>query len=90
VTGSDDEVLKLFEEAFPRASTVPCQTLSYRVDLSDHMNYRDLGFRAVMVTDTAFYRNSNYHEPTDTPETLDYVRMAEVVKGVYLTVTSAE
>lgn len=90
VTGIDGEVLDLFTEAFPRASKVPLETFEYRIDLSDHMNYRDLGFRAVMVTDTAFYRNSNYHEATDTPDTLDYARMAEVVKGVYLTVTSVE
>ena len=36
-----------------------------------------------MVTDTAFYRNPNYHEATDTPETLDYERTAQVVTGVY-------
>ncbi len=35
-----------------------------------------------MVTDTAFYRNGNYHGPTDTPDTLDYRRMASVVEGV--------
>jgi len=90
VTGTDGEVLDLFTEAFPRASKLPLETFEYRIDLSDHMNYRDLGFRAVMVTDTAFYRNPNYHEPTDTPDTLDYARMAEVVKGVFLTVASAE
>ncbi|HSA34633.1 MAG TPA: M28 family peptidase [bacterium] len=90
VTGIDGEVLDLFREAFPQASKVPLETFEYRIDLSDHMNYRDLGYRAVMVTDTAFYRNPNYHEPTDTPDTLDYARMAEVVKGVYLTVTSVE
>jgi hypothetical protein len=36
-----------------------------------------------MITDTAFLRNPNYHEGTDTPATLDYERMAEVVKQVY-------
>jgi hypothetical protein len=36
-----------------------------------------------MITDTAFYRNPNYHEPTDKPETLDYVRLAKVVQGVH-------
>ena len=55
------------------------------VDLSDHVNYWSEGFRAVMVTDTAFFRNANYHEVTDTPDTLDYERMAEVVKQVYWT-----
>ena len=36
-----------------------------------------------MVTDTAFLRNPNYHEPTDTPDTLDYRRMALAVDGLY-------
>jgi hypothetical protein len=53
------------------------------LDFSDHWSYWRHGFPAVMVTDTAFYRNRNYHLPSDTPDTLDYPRMAEVVKGVY-------
>ena len=36
-----------------------------------------------MVTDTAPFRNPNYHRPTDTPDTLDYDRMAKVVQGWY-------
>jgi Zn-dependent M28 family amino/carboxypeptidase len=52
-------------------------------DLSDHRNYWDYGYNAVMITDTSFYRNHNYHEKTDTIETLNFVKMAEVVKGVY-------
>jgi hypothetical protein len=35
-----------------------------------------------MITDTAFYRNPHYHAPSDTPDTLDYARMAQVVDGV--------
>lgn len=56
------------------------------VDFSDHRNYWNQGFTAVMITDTAFYRNDNYHLPTDTMATLDFERMAEVVKGVYASV----
>jgi hypothetical protein len=36
-----------------------------------------------MITDTAFYRNQRYHTARDTPDTLDYVRMAKVVQGVH-------
>jgi len=54
------------------------------IDFSDHLNYWAFGFSALMVTDTAFYRNKNYHEPTDTLETLDLKRMAKVIDGVYL------
>lgn len=53
------------------------------IDFSDHLNYWKYGYDAVMITDTSFYRNANYHEPTDTIDTLDFDRMAEVVKGVY-------
>jgi len=53
------------------------------IDFSDHQNYWDEGWDAVMITDTSFYRNKNYHQKTDTPDSLDYSRMGEVVKGVY-------
>jgi hypothetical protein len=41
-----------------------------------------------MITDTAFYRNPHYHTSTDTPDILDYRRMAMVVQGVYAAVLS--
>jgi Zn-dependent M28 family amino/carboxypeptidase len=53
------------------------------IDFSDHLNYWEAGYDAVMITDTAFYRNPRYHTPQDTPQTLDYQRMAMVVQGVY-------
>ncbi|HZS07081.1 MAG TPA: M28 family peptidase [Blastocatellia bacterium] len=56
------------------------------VDFSDHLNYWQAGYPAVMVTDTAFYRNKNYHTPRDTPEKLDYNRMAQVVESAYAAV----
>jgi len=51
--------------------------------LSDHRNYWRYGYEAVMISDTSFLRNPNYHEPTDTIDTLDFRLMAEVVNGVY-------
>jgi len=53
------------------------------IDYSDHLNYWNNGYPAVMITDTAFLRNMNYHSQHDTAERLDYDRMAMVVKGVY-------
>ena len=50
------------------------------IDFSDHRNYWAEGYPALMITDTAFLRNPRYHQPTDTPDTLDYRRMAEVVR----------
>jgi hypothetical protein len=58
------------------------------VDLSDHRCYWDCGYPAVMLTDTAFYRNPQYHRSGDTPETLNYKKMKEVVEGVYGVVTN--
>jgi len=58
------------------------------IDFSDHLNFWRRGWDAVMITDTAFYRNPNYHQVTDTPDTLDYERMAQVVTGVYAAITT--
>lgn len=55
------------------------------IDFSDHMNYWAFGFSALMLTDTSFYRNKNYHQKTDTLETLDLFRMGKVIDGVYHT-----
>ena len=52
------------------------------IDFSDHRSYWAHGMPAIMVTDSAFYRNHNYHEPSDTYDTLDYQRMSYVVNGV--------
>ena len=52
------------------------------VALSDHLSYWRNRYPAVMVTDTAMFRNPHYHLPSDTPDTLDYGRMAMVVDGV--------
>lgn len=53
------------------------------VDFSDHLNYWKHDMDAIMITDTAFFRNPHYHKKTDTIETLDFEKMKEVIKGVY-------
>jgi Zn-dependent M28 family amino/carboxypeptidase len=53
------------------------------VDFSDHASYWRFKMPAMMITDTSFLRNPNYHGSTDTPETLDYARMAKVVRAVH-------
>lgn len=58
------------------------------VRLSDHASFWDQGFPAVMVTDTAFYRNPNYHLTSDTADTLDYRFMTELVKSLVVFFTS--
>lgn len=53
------------------------------IDFSDHRSYWSRGYPALMVTDTAFFRNTSYHQAGDTWDRLDYPRMAKVVQGVY-------
>ncbi|MGK4567416.1 hypothetical protein [Flavobacterium sp. 3HN19-14] len=47
------------------------------------MNYWNFNFSALMLTDTSFFRNNNYHEKTDVMGTLDLNRMAKAIDGVY-------
>ena len=54
------------------------------VRLSDHASFWDQGYKAVMVTDSAFLRNPHYHLPSDTMEKLDYEFMAELVESILL------
>lgn len=59
------------------------------IDLSDHRNYWHFGYDAVMVTDTAFYRNRAYHTLGDTADKLDYVRMAKLIDALNVAVLDA-
>ncbi len=52
------------------------------VDWSDHWSFWQSGYRAIMITDTALFRNPHYHEPTDLPEELDYERLARATLGL--------
>jgi Zn-dependent M28 family amino/carboxypeptidase len=74
-------------EGFRKAVNLPLVTLNapaivVGIDFSDHWSFGKFGYPAFMVTDTAFYRNPNYHSPSDLPDTLDYNRMAQVVEGL--------
>lgn len=50
---------------------------------SDHWAFWQAGYPAIMVTDTAPFRDVNYHQDTDTPEKLDYARLARVTAGLH-------
>lgn len=52
------------------------------VDWSDHWSFRREGYPAIMVTDTALYRDPNYHKATDTAEHLNYDALARVTAGL--------
>lgn len=93
VVGKTDQgrIIRRVKKAMIGASPLPVYSINAPrsipgVDFSDHLNYWNEGYDAVMITDTAFYRNRNYHTFADTPDTLDYERMAMVVQGVYAAV----
>jgi hypothetical protein len=78
---------KRIRDAIGGNSRIACRSLGapaalVGVDFSDHRNYWIFGYKAVMVTDTAFLRNKRYHRISDTIETLDFDKMAQVVLGL--------
>jgi Zn-dependent M28 family amino/carboxypeptidase len=87
--GSRDFSRRL-KESFQRSGYLPVVSLTVplngwivpSVRLSDHTSFWDNGFPAVMVTDSAFFRNPHYHRPSDTMETLDFDYMARLVKSL--------
>ncbi len=54
------------------------------VRLSDHSSFWDRGYKAVMITDTAFFRNPHYHRASDTMDRLDFGFMAQLVKSLLI------
>ena len=87
----DGMLVRRIKKAMTGATSLPVYSINAPrlipgVDLSDHSSYWREGYPAVMITDTAFYRNANYHTPDDTAERLDYRRMGQAVEGVYAAV----
>ena len=83
----EGELVRTVRSAMRGATDLPVESINAPrwvpgIDFSDHANYWDHGYPALMITDTAFYRNPRYHTAADTADTLDYVRMAKVVEGV--------
>ncbi len=79
-----------FTSGLKKANTILTKTFSGPtslpgIDFSDHLNYWKFDYSALMITDTSFYRNKNYHQVTDTMETLDINRMAMVIDGIFKT-----
>ena len=57
--------------------------LAPAIAFSDHWSFWKMGYKAVMITDTAFYRTPYYHTSSDTAEKINYEYMAQVIKGLY-------
>jgi len=65
------------------AYSINAPTFIPGIDFSDHRNYWKYDYPAVMVTDTSFYRNFNYHTADDSYKRLNYKKMAKVVYGIF-------
>lgn len=73
-----------------RKAGIPCQWLpaGWRGEIlpdtrrSDHAAFWDLGYRALMVTDTAHLRNPHYHKASDRLETLDLDFLTGICHGL--------
>lgn len=79
--------LREVKRAFTASTDFPCESLSAPewtvvVGLSDHHSFWKHGYAGLMITDTAFMRNPNYHRGSDTADTLDYERFARVTEGI--------
>ena len=84
---SSRSLVRQVRNSLRAGARIPVETLTTLsfipgVDFSDHRSFWKMGYPAVMITDTAFYRNPNYHTETDTINTLDFNRMTELLQGL--------
>jgi hypothetical protein len=87
--GNDDsaELVRRSIGAFRSTTRFPSEGISLSGDLqgigwSDHWSFWKIGVPAIMITDTAPFRYRHYHRKSDTPERLDYLRLARVTLGL--------
>ncbi|MBD0402790.1 M28 family peptidase [Flammeovirga sp. EKP202] len=89
---SNHFAVKELKQAMKKTSKTPIYSINAPSNIrglanSDHRNYWHFNQNAVMITDTSFFRNPNYHTKNDTPESLDFKRMNEVIKGTFYAIT---
>jgi hypothetical protein len=84
---SSRELVRHVVESFRRNQRFPSEGAAAPefvpgVGWSDHWSFWREGYSALMVTDTAPFRNPGYHQAADDVDSLDYERMARVVNGL--------
>lgn len=84
---SSRELVKRVSRSFEAGTRLPSVSAALPdkmqgIGWSDHWSFWQEGYPAVMVTDTAVFRNPHYHRATDTPDTLDYDALASAVNGL--------
>jgi len=83
-----------FSDSFEKMATIDTKIFkapaaavkSFGIDRSDHQNYWKFGYDALMITNTANFRNPNYHGRSDTMDTLDIPKMMKVVDATALAI----
>ncbi len=70
------------QQLFPSEGLAVPEMLVPSIARSDNRSYWRSGFHAVMITDTAEFRNPHYHADSDLPDTLDYPSYARVVMAL--------
>lgn len=88
--GRSKPLMERLDKAIKQGCRLPSVTLAVplggyllpEVRLSDHANFWDEGYPAIMLTDTAFFRNPHYHGPGDIMENLDLEAMVELTLGL--------
>lgn len=78
-------ILARFDTAFSNRPIPTLPLVMPEMRFSDHLCYWDEGFPAIMLTDTALFRNPNYHKHTDTVETLNFEAMASITQNLVST-----
>jgi len=77
--------VKNFSDGFKKNAMIDTKTFKASskniktISTSDHASYWRYGYDALMITNTAHYRNRNYHRRSDTMETLDILKMMKVI-----------
>ncbi|HVO66729.1 MAG TPA: M28 family peptidase [Syntrophales bacterium] len=84
---SSRDLVEKVKKSLRESSSIHIETLSTvsfipGVDFSDHRSFWKMGYPAVMITDTAFYRNPNYHAQTDSIDTLNFDKMNDLLNGL--------
>lgn len=85
--GASGDLTRELVASFRRHGTLPSEgavlpSVLPGVGWSDHWSFWQSGYPAVMVTDTAPFRNPSYHAASDVPDALDYERFTRVVLGL--------
>lgn len=68
--------------AFPSIGGAAPDALVPGVGWSDHWAFGSYDYPAIMITDTALFRYPHYHLPSDTPDKVDYDKLARITKGM--------